>query len=88
MSVIRRDGAIDVYDLKNHLFAVLGEVTAGREVTVTTHGRPIARINPVVARGGDGQAAAIAAIHALRVRVRRDPHEMSARELIDEGRRR
>ncbi len=86
MSVIRRDGAIDVYDLKKDPSVAVGEVISGREVAVTTHGRPIARINPVVARGRDGQAAAIAAIHALRVRVRRDPHEMSAHELIDEGR--
>jgi prevent-host-death family protein len=87
MSVVSRDGAIGVYDLKNKLSAVLEEVLAGREVTVTKHGRPIARIAPVVPTGIEGRVAAVAAIHALGDEVRRAPHEMSARELIVEGRR-
>jgi prevent-host-death family protein len=46
MSVTSPDGAIGIYDLKNKLSAVLEEVLAGKEVTVTKHGRPIARIAP------------------------------------------
>lgn len=87
MTVLSTEGAIGVYDLKNRLSAVLDEVLAGREVTVTRHGRPIARISPVTATGPDDRAAAVAAIHALGDRVRRGPTEKSARELIDEGRR-
>ena len=86
MSVLGPDGAIGVYDLKNRLSSVLEEVLAGREVTVTKHGRPIARISPVTASGREDRAAAVAAIHALGDRVRRGPAEKSARELIDEGR--
>jgi prevent-host-death family protein len=86
VSALNSDGAIGVYDLKNRLSAVLEEVLAGREVTVTKHGRPIARISPVAASGPDSRAAAVAAIHALGDRVRRGPAEKSARELIDEGR--
>lgn len=87
MTVLSPAGAIGVYELKNRLSAVLEEVLAGREVTVTRHGRPIARISPVTAPGPEDRAAAVAAIHALGDRVRRGSTEKSARELIDEGRR-
>ncbi len=87
MSVISPEGSIGIYDLKNKLSAVLEEVLAGREVTVTKHGRPIARIAPVTAPGLEDRVAAVAAIHALGERVRRSPNEKSARDLIDEGRR-
>lgn len=88
MTVTSPDGAIGIYDLKNKLSAVLEEVLAGKEVTVTKHGRPIARIAPVVAPSREDRAAAVAAIHALGDRVRRESNEKSARALIDEGRRR
>jgi prevent-host-death family protein len=88
MNVISPDGAIGVYDLKNKLSAVLEEVLAGKEVTVTKHGRPIARIAPVTAPDPQVRAAAVAAIHALGDRVRRDPGEKSARDLIDGGHKR
>ena len=87
MSLLSPDGAIGVYDLKNRLSAVLEEVLAGREVTVTKHGRPIARISPVAGSNPDGRATAVAAIHALGDRVRRGAGEKTARELIDEGRK-
>lgn len=87
MSVVSPEGSIGIYDLKNKLSAVLEEVLAGKEVTVTKHGRPIARIAPVTAPGLEDRVAAVAAIHALGNTVRRSPNEKSARELIDEGRR-
>jgi prevent-host-death family protein len=87
MSVVSPEGAIGVYDLKNNLSAVLEEVLSGKEVTVTKHGRPIARIAPVTAPGPEERAQAVAAIHALGSRVRRLANELSAREIIDEGRR-
>ena len=87
MSVVSPEGSIGVYDLKNKLSAVLEEVLAGKEVTVTKHGRPIARIAPVTAPGLEDRVAAVASIHALGDTVRRSPSEKSARDLIDEGRR-
>lgn len=87
MSVVSAEGSIGVYDLKNKLSSVLEEVLAGKEVTVTKHGRPIARISPVAAPGLEDRVAAVAAIHALGGTVRRSPNEKSVRELIDEGRR-
>lgn len=87
MSVVSPEGSIGVYELKNKLSSVLEEVLAGKEVTVTKHGRPIARIAPVTAPALEDRVAAVAAIHALGDTVRRSPNEKSARELIDEGRR-
>ena len=46
MSAVSPGGSIGIYDLKNQLSAVLEEVMEGKEVTVTKHGRPIARIAP------------------------------------------
>lgn len=88
MSTLAADGTIGVYDLKNRLSAVLDEVAAGREVTVTRHGHPIARIAPVVRSSVEDRAAAVADLHALSLRVRPMPSGMSLRDLIEDGRRR
>lgn len=53
---------IGVYDLENKQSAVLEEILAIKEVTVTKHGRPIARIAPVTAPGLKNRVAAIAAV--------------------------
>jgi len=86
VSVVSGEGAIGVYDLKNRLSSVLEEVMQGKEVTVTKHGRPIARIAPITAPGSEGRAAAVSAIHELGSRVRKSGGKASARQLIDEGR--
>ena len=86
MSVVGGEDAIGVYDLKNRLSSVLEEVMQGKEVTVTKHGRPIARIAPITAPGPEGRAAAVKAIHELGSRVRKSGGKASARQLIDEGR--
>jgi prevent-host-death family protein len=87
MSTLAADGTIGVYDLKNSLSAVLEEVAAGREITVTRHGHPIARIAPVVRSSVDDRAAAVADLQALSQRVRPMPAGMTLRDLIDNGRR-
>ena len=40
-------GTVGVRDLKNGLSAYLSRVKEGEEITVTEHGRPIARLSPV-----------------------------------------
>lgn len=37
-----------VYEAKTHLSRLIGDVEAGREVTITRHGRPVARLVPIV----------------------------------------
>lgn len=84
MSVVADDGTVGVYDLKTHLSSVLEEVSAGRMVTVTRHGHPIARIQPVSASSADERRAAIE-----RMRKARQGRSlgMPMREAIAEGRR-
>lgn len=87
MSALADDGTIGVYDLKNRLSSVLEEVMAGREVTVTRHGHPIARIAPVVRSTEEDRASAITELHALSENVQPMPPGMTLRDLIDDGRR-
>lgn len=87
MTAVAGDGSIGVYDLKNHLSAVLEEVVGGREITVTKHGRPVARIAPVSAPSQTERVAALAALHALSARTKPLPDDLTIRDLIDEGRR-
>lgn len=41
---------VGIRELRDHLSAWLGAVAAGREITVTDRGRPVARIVPVTGR--------------------------------------
>lgn len=56
---------ISVYDAKTHLSRILNDVEAGSEVTITRHGRPVARIVPVRARD-EREARAVRAIAEFR----------------------
>lgn len=47
MSALTGDETIGVDDLKTHLCAVLEEVIAGRQMTITRHSHPIAQLSPV-----------------------------------------
>ena len=86
MSVVSPGGSIGIYDLKNQLSAVLEEVMEGKEVTITKHGRPIARIASIRAADREDRAAAVSAIRELGARVRQLPAQATSRELIDNGR--
>ena len=39
---------VSVYDAKTHLSRLLGDVEAGQEVTITRHGKPVARLVPII----------------------------------------
>jgi len=76
---------VGVYEAKTHLARLLDEVELGETITITRHGRPIARIVPV----GGRQRSATEAIDALReFRKGNRLHGLTIRELIEEGRRR
>ena len=75
---------VGVYDAKTQLPRLLDDVERGETVTITRHGKPVARLVPV--RGP--RRAAGDAIEALL--AFRDAHTLdglSVRELIEEGRR-
>jgi prevent-host-death family protein len=76
---------IGVYEAKTQLPRLLDEVERGESVTITRHGRPVARLVPV---GGRRRSAgeAIDALREFRKGNRLDG--LTIRELIEEGRRR
>lgn len=77
-------GTIGAYEAKTHLARLLEEVERGATVTITKHGREVARLVPADRRSSD-PAEVIDEIRAARVGVRRG--RTSVRQMIDEGRR-
>ncbi|MFT4216610.1 MAG: type II toxin-antitoxin system prevent-host-death family antitoxin [Micropruina sp.] len=75
---------IGAYEAKTHLPRLLDEVARGESITITKHGRAVARLVPV-APEAERPEAVIAALRAARVGVRRG--DDSIRAMIDEGRR-
>jgi prevent-host-death family protein len=75
---------IGAYEAKTHLPRLLDEVELGEEVTITKHGRAVARLIPVAAAGAR-PAEVIAALRESRRGVRRG--RVPVRRMIDEGRR-
>lgn len=83
MSVISEHGTVGVYDLKANLSSVLEEVLAGRIVTITRHGHPIASIQPLAASSPRERADAL---RQMREQRRGRRLGMSARAAIEAGR--
>ena len=76
---------VGAFEAKTHLSALLDRVEAGEEVTITRHGRPVARLTPATdARKAEIQAA-LDGLAEVRSRCTLDG--LDWRELRDEGRR-
>jgi prevent-host-death family protein len=75
--------SIGAYEAKTHLPRLLDQVEQGDIVTITKHGRAVARLVPVGARPTPD--AVIAALRGARVGVRLAGD--SVREMVEEGRR-
>lgn len=75
---------IGAYDAKTHLPRLLAEVERGESITITKHGRAVARLVPVTMDGAPPEAV-IKELRAARTGIRRGPQ--SVREMIEEGRR-
>ena len=77
------------YEAKTHLPQLLERVENGEIITITRHGRPVARLVPaVVATPRPDVVAAIAAMQAFQEKD--GPTlggKLTTRDLIDEGRR-
>lgn len=74
---------IGVYDAKTQLPRLLDDVEQGETVTITRHGRPVARLVPIRA-GRRTRAEAIEALLAFRAQHPLDG--LTVRDLIEEGR--
>jgi prevent-host-death family protein len=75
--------SIGAYDAKTHLPRLLDQVERGESVTITKHGREVARLVPIGSRSNP--ESVIAALRSARVGVRLDGQ--SVREMVEEGRR-
>jgi prevent-host-death family protein len=59
---------VGVLEAKTHFSTLLDEVAAGGEVTITRHGKPIAKLSPIEDTSRD-RSRAVAAIRALREEI-------------------
>lgn len=77
---------VGAFEAKNKLSALLDEVERGREITITRHGKPVARLVP--ATGGVDRERARRAVEAIRaMRKGVTLGGVRIKDLIDEGRR-
>jgi prevent-host-death family protein len=74
---------VGAYEAKTHLPALLAQVEKGETVTITRHGRPIAKLVPVdVVR-----PIAEIFLEMDQIRATTTPGGPTIREMIEEGRR-
>ena len=76
---------VGAYEAKTHLPRLLEQVAAGVSITITKHGRPVARLVPPAADHRPEVAQIIASLREARRGVRLEG--ATIRELIEEGRR-
>ena len=76
---------IGAFEAKTHLSNLLDQVERGETITITRHGRPVARLIPIAGSSRDERRRAIAELKQLR--AGQTLGGLSLRELIDEGRR-
>jgi prevent-host-death family protein len=77
---------IQASDAKTHLPQLLDAVERGETVTITRHGRPVARLVPAA---GEDRSRVLNALDGIRA-LRRKAMPMSVQEILDardEGRR-
>ncbi len=75
---------VGVYEAKTQISRLLDEVERGETVTITRHGRPVARLVPI----GGRRRTVGEAIDAIReFRKGNTLGDITIRELIEEGRR-
>ncbi len=77
--------SVGVFEAKARLSELIDQARAGKEVVITRHGRPVARIVAEKAAGPKDVKAAIAEIKRFRKSLRTG--RINLRALIAEGRR-
>jgi len=75
---------VGAYDAKTHLPRLLEQVEQGETITITKHGREVARLVPIN-RPSAAPDEIVAALRAARSGVRRGRH--SVRRMVEDGRR-
>jgi prevent-host-death family protein len=76
---------VGAFEAKTHLSQLLDQVERGETITITRHGRPVARLIPIAGSSRDERGRAIAELKELR--AGQTLGGIPVRELIDQGRR-
>ncbi|MGD0134288.1 MAG: type II toxin-antitoxin system prevent-host-death family antitoxin [Bryobacteraceae bacterium] len=77
---------IGAFEAKTHLAALLDRVARGERITITRHGIPAAVLAPVEETPAKpSHAEIVEGMRALRKRIK--PGRMSARDMVNQGRR-
>ena len=76
---------VGTFGAKTHLSSLLERVERGEEITITRHGKAVARLVPVGATNRDRPDDTVARLKAFRKGRRLG--DLSAKALIEEGRR-
>jgi prevent-host-death family protein len=84
MAKPKKRSTVGAYEAKTHLPQLLEEVAAGLTITITKHGRPVARLVPPVANQRPEPDQVVASLRQARQGIRL--RGLSLRGLIDEGR--
>ncbi|MGH8729483.1 MAG: type II toxin-antitoxin system Phd/YefM family antitoxin [Burkholderiales bacterium] len=76
---------IGIYEAKSRLSDLLDKVRSGKEIIITRHGEPVAKLVPMNPRAALDRARTVREVRALskRLNIRAGT---SLRKLIDEGR--
>jgi prevent-host-death family protein len=80
---------VGTLEARNSLSALLELVEKGEEITITRHGKPVARLVPAV-RSEEQKAKAREAARAIlemRRQVKPDPDGLTIRDYVEMGRR-
>ena len=78
--------SVGSFEAKTHLPQLLQRVAEGEEITITKHGKPVARlVPPLAAKPAPDVRAAVAAMKQFR--KGRSLGGLCIREMIEEGRR-
>lgn len=78
---------IGAYEAKTHLSELLDRVESGERITITRHGKPVARLVPLPGAPDRTVDEAVEGLLALRKDHCLGP-DLSVRDLIEEGRKR
>ncbi|MEQ1949907.1 type II toxin-antitoxin system prevent-host-death family antitoxin [Mesorhizobium sp. CN2-181] len=78
---------VGTLEARNSLSALLELVEHGEEITITRHGRPVARLVPAQVRDVEKARQAARDLLDMRKEVRPDPEGLTIRDYIEMGRR-
>ena len=77
-----------ILETKNNLSKLLQNMAQGEDVTITKHGKPIARLSPIEEKDEGREKRVLAVIERIRQNgVGRSLGGLKIKDLIEEGRR-